>query len=925
MRTLSLLATGLLLVISDFGWRMAAQDAKPVAIRAGKIHTVSGGVIAPGVIVIKDGRIADVIGGTQVPDGARVIDAAVVIPGLIDAFTSEAGAGDAEETIAADVRAIDGYDLFEDRRSTLAGGITTTYVTPGSSRLLSGQGAIVKAAGKRESRVLRASHGLRVTLGEAPKNPPGLFKAPVPPSSENPIRPVQRQYPSSRMGQFAELRKFFAQAKAGKPLPPEAVAVARDALDGRRPVFIHARAGDDIIKAVLFADEFKLSIVIAGASEADAAVDLLAERKIPVILDASVIPGERYEGDDARPTGEARPSTSVAAALAKAGVRVALQTSDDRDMRELLVAAAYAVRCGLTEAEALRAVTLTPAEILGVAERVGSIEKGKDADLVLLGGDPLSGASVVQRVFVDGLVAYERRESDVETYRAVRSESKAKEVLAIKGARILSVTHGTIADGMVLVEDGKIAYVGRSRPVPAGAKVIDATGLTAAPGLIDIQSHVGLHQDVNETAARFRAGRQGIPPVSPGPLSALVRLDDPEFAEVAAAGVTTVLLAPEQSGTCTLIKLAGGAKGASVLREIAALKLPIAGGTLAYKQSKEQIERGKKYHEEWEAWEKAQKEQKEPPKPAAGTPAEKPDPVTGTWEGTIVIEFGGQKMSQNFTVDLKLSGAEVTGTLTVTAMGRSQSQEVKGTFQNGELKFTLKQMGAEATVTLKIQDDKAEGTFDANFQGQKITGPVSARRTSTTPGAAASDGKKGPRKDDQLEPYRAVFRREAPVLAVARDLPSIENAVRLLRDDFNVDFCIVGGEEADFASQAVARGNAGAVFGPDVLRERRGATTNLAEALASTGVPIAFASGAQSGTRHLPLQLVYAVRHGLDGYDALKAVTVNPARILKMDARLGALERGRDADIVLYTGEPYLMTSRVRMVIVDGKVVHEQK
>ena len=111
--------------------------------------------------------------------------------------------------------------------------------------------------------------------------------------------------------------------------------------------------------------------------------------------------------------------------------------------------------------------------------------------------------------------------------------------------------------------------------------------------------------------------------------------------------------------------------------------------------------------------------------------------------------------------------------------------------------------------------------------------------------------------------------------------------------------------------------------GPDFLIERRGAVVNVAEALASQGVTIGFASSAATGTRHLPLSAAYAVRNGLDPFDALKALTVSPARMLKLEGRLGSIERGRDADLVLWSGDPFAVTSRIRYVIIDGRIVHE--
>ncbi len=920
MRTLALALLGLAL---------PGQQAEITAVKAAKIYTVSGGVVAPGVILIRAGKILDVLPGTKTPDGARVIDASrqVVVPGLIDAFTSEGGSGEAETSISADVRAADGYDLFADRRQTLAGGVTTTYVTPGAARLLSGQGAVVKAAGRpREARVLRAAYGLRVTLGEASKNPPGLFRPPIILSSETPLPPIRRQYPATRMGEFAALRRFFQEARApahgnGGPANGEGQA-ALEALQGRTPLVVSARAADDLIKAILFAEEFGLRLVLAQADEAHEVADLIAARKIPVILNAGAGPGRRSEADP-----EARRSARAAAALSAAGVRVALHAPEDADMRDLLALAGTAARAGLPADEALRAVTLTPAEILGVADRVGSIEKGKDADLVFLNGEPLGGAALAQRVMIGGETVYTRRPADLESYRALLPEaSGSKEILAIRGARVVTVTQGVVTNGLILIEDGKIAYAGRMRPFPPVAKVVDATGLTAFPGFVDAHSHVGLRADQNEIAARQARERAAIPPSTLGPISAVTRLDDPEFAEAAAAGVTAVLVAPEQTGPCSLVK--PGPKGATVAREVAALKLTATGGAAGYRALKEQIERGKKYHEDWEAHEKALKEKKEPPPVAAPAgPAEAPDPITGSWSGALEIEFSGRKISQGITADLKLSGTEVTGTVSVESRtGRSPApQEVKGTFSGGELRFALRVMFGETNVVLKLSGDRLEGSFEVTSQGRSIPVTLSMTRTSSAPGQAAPGGPKVLRKDDALEPFRPLLRREIPALLVARDALAIENAVRVFREDFNLEFFVLGTEDADYAAGAVAKANAGVAFGPEFLRERHGAVTNLAEALASRGVPTAFVSSAVSSARHLPLTAVHAVRYGMDPSDALRSLTLNPARLLRLEGRLGALERGRDGDVVLATGDPLALTSRVRCVIVDGKVVYEAK
>jgi imidazolonepropionase-like amidohydrolase len=160
-------------------------------------------------------------------------------------------------------------------------------------------------------------------------------------------------------------------------------------------------------------------------------------------------------------------------------------------------------------------------------------------------------------------------------------------------------------------------------------------------------------------------------------------------------------------------------------------------------------------------------------------------------------------------------------------------------------------------------------------------------------------------------------------LVDARDVPAIENATRAFRTDLGLETVILGSADTAFAGDLVFERGASVALGPDFLLERRGAIYNAAEALSSQGVTIGFSSSALSGTRHLPLSAGFAIRNGLDSFDALKALTVSPARMLRLESRLGSIERGRDADLVLYSGDPFAMTSRVRVVIVDGKIVHE--
>ena len=547
-------------------------------------------------------------------------------------------------------------------------------------------------------------------------------------------------------------------------------------------------------------------------------------------------------------------------------------------------------------------MTLWPAEILGVGDRVGSVARGRDADLVFLSADPFGAGAVVRRVMVNGEFVFERKEADVQTYRSLRDSSgKARDQLAIKGGRILSVTQGILPDGLVLLEGGKIAYVGRGRPIPANARTIDATGMTVVPGFIDFGSHLGFHLDRTDAGLR-RARSSGAPGSTIVAPSQFIQPEDPVFRAVAASGVTSVVLAPETSGVCSVIKL--GAK-AVVAREVGALKFGAEGGTAGYQALREQLAAGRKYHDDWEAYERNKRE-----------PVATRDPITGTWKGSL--ESPEQPAKVDFLLELKLDATtlKVSGTLQAPPSGGT-AEAVEGAFDQGELKLEQTKP-AKVEFAMKVQGpDHLKGTWVSSLR----KGTLECRREPLP--VAGKVEPKEPKKDEALEPYRKLFTKEIPAIVVARDFAAIESAVRAFRQDLGLELILAGAEDAAFAGDAAFARGASLALGPEFLRDRRGAKINAAEALAAQGVTLSFATGGATASAQLPLLAAYAVRNGLEPFDALKALTVNPARMLKLDARLGSVERGRDADLVLFSGDPFAASSRVKMVIVDGKIVYE--
>ena len=373
-----------------------------------------------------------------------------MIPGLVDArsslFLSEA---DLSGSGAADQGVLDAADLFRDEAAkVLAQGVTTLYLSPGSRGAVCGVGAVVKlrntAAGSGEvrARVLAPTAALDLTIGlSANGRSTSLERL----NSYEALRSLFKsaeQYEKSFERYNRDLKAYEKLPPAPKPAPgaspsasPPAQKPARpkrvpaqetvlSAIKGTIPVRIEAHRVDDILNALRLAEEFHLKAVLVSATESRSLAGEIARRAIPVIW------GPTLDGSPRLETREHRPET--AADLARAGVKLALTPNSRSGLgsRFLRENAALAVSYGLTADQALRAITLDAARALGVADRVGSIEPGKDADLVVLSTPAFDGSSRVERVFVDG--------QEVVPARALVSEHRAAARQASsKGGRAL--------------------------------------------------------------------------------------------------------------------------------------------------------------------------------------------------------------------------------------------------------------------------------------------------------------------------------------------------------------------------------------------------------------------------------------------------------------------------------------------------------
>ena len=374
----------------------AAQD-QVTAIRGARIYTVSGPVIDEGVILIRNGKIEDAGRTVAIPPGATIIEAKgqIVTPGLIDARTTfGVNPIDAWETSGAlvpQVRIIESFELPPDS-DWLHEGVTAVYVTPGPENVLGGMGAVVKLAGRTSNVVVSDAAGMSASLGEVPKQSFG------------------QAAPRTRMGEVALIRDALVRAQDYSRRMQAGGAAPRDlgldelgrVLRREVPLRVQASTPEDIMNAVRIGREFNLRVVIDVGIGAHVVAADLAKAGVPVVVGPNMIGagfGGRFEF--------AQHTEENAARLHRAGVQIALST-DDAGGRSVVMEAAISKAHGLPEDQALRAVTLGAAEILGVAARVGSVDRGKDADLVIWDRHPLNTWAKTQKVIVDGRVVFDR-------------------------------------------------------------------------------------------------------------------------------------------------------------------------------------------------------------------------------------------------------------------------------------------------------------------------------------------------------------------------------------------------------------------------------------------------------------------------------------------------------------------------------------
>jgi imidazolonepropionase-like amidohydrolase len=861
----------------------SSQTPRAIAIRGGMVLTATRGTIPNGVVVLRGGRIEAVgAANTAIPPDAEVVDASgrFVSPGIIDAHShiatdsiNEGGTTVSSMTGIEDVLDPTDVNIFRD----LAGGLTVANVLHGSANPIGGKNAVIKLRwGKTRASELMfegALPGIKFALGENPKDMRfgGGGQQNQPP----------RRYPATRLGVEYVIRDAFTRARAYQrewqeyekrraASAPDAVAPRRDLqleplveiLEGKRLVHAHSYRADEILMLIRLADEmgFKIATfqhVLEGYKVAD---EIAAHG-----AGASTFSdwwAYKVEAEDAIPYNPAL--------MHRRGVLVSVNSDSAEHARRLNTEAAKSIHWGgLSDDEALALVTINPARQLRIDNRVGSLEVGKDADVVLWNHHPLSTYAIVDRVYIDGQVYYDRLQEEKrltdarsEKDRLAAAEDQASgprpqassprpqassprpqasgprpqaegsglqadqglggvdesrlqpraaasgPVTAITNARIHPITQPTIERGTIVMRGGRIDAVGASVPVPAGATVVDAKGADVYPGFIDGRTSIGL----NEPGPRGFEDVQEMLDINAALRANVAYQSDSDAIAVARVnGVTTVAVMP-----------GGGLIGGQ------AAVMNLDGWT----------------------WEEATV------KPAAGVTFQFPSIGGGGGFG------GGGNQPPRRYEDLK----------------RERDARIK----------IVEDLIARAKAYAKI--------------------PSAQRRT-----------------DWNLEALVPVVEGRQPLFVQASAETQIRDAIAFA-DRAGVRIVISGGLEAPLVAPLLKEKNIPVLLGSVLTLPSRedfhhAAAYKAAGELAQAGVKFGLATGSYQNVRLLPYEAAMSVAWGLPRDRALRAITIDTAEILGVADQVGSIEPGKLANLVIWQGDPLELRTPVPRVFVAGRDV----
>jgi len=834
-----------------------SMPAQTTVIRNATILTAAGPVIERGAILLQNGKVAAVGTSVNAPADAVVIDAAGkwVTPGIIDTHShlgvysapgieSLQDGNEMTNPVTAEVWADHSiWPQDPQFELALAGGVTSMQILPGSGNLIGGRGVTVKNVPSRTAEGMKfpgAPAGLKMACGENPRRVYGQ----------------RNQQPSTRMGNIAVFRRTWQSASdyrdkwkkwrdegsdvSKRPERNLQMETLAGVLDGDILVHNHCYRADEMATMIQMSKEFGFRIAsFHHAVEAYKVRDLLAQNNIcaSIWADWWGFKLEAYDG-----------IKENMALVHDAKGCVVVHSDDPNGIQRLNQEAAKGMRAAweagmkVDRADVVRWLTLNPARALGIDKVTGSLEPGKNADVVIWSGDPFSVYAKAERVFIDGALQYDRSDPTRQPRRdfttglnsgtatflkgtgtatpsisskndpvkvpvpikkvAVPLSAPAGPTIALTNARILTVSGPAIERGTLLISAGKIAAIGANVTVPAGATVIDAAGKIITPGWIESSTNIGIVEiglSADGTADQITTDKD---------LSAAFNVVD------AFNPFSTVIPVTRVEGITRAVVAPGGT-GNVILGQAAVFDL---GG--------EQV----------------------------------PGSITKAPAAMFAV--------------LGEAGAALAG-------------------------------GSRASAILRLR----EALQDAiDFNLNRAAWNAAQRR----------DYARG-RLD--LEALRPVIRGEIPLAIQAHRASDMLAAIRLA-EEFKLRLVLLGAAEGWMIAHELARKNIPVVVKPLTnipSFEALSASLENAARLQQAGVTLVLSSFDTHNARNLRQEAGNAVSYGLDRDAALRAVTLTPARVWGIADRAGSLEIGKDADLVVWSGDPFELTTAAERVFIRGR------
>ncbi len=862
----------------------------------GRLWNGTDDAVTDAVLVVRDGKIvaAGSRNSVSIPAGAVVHDhsSAVMIPGLVIAETSIGQLAPDEQAVTPQFRAVDGVDLFADHTRLLSAGITTVHVNPGTQRLIPGQSAVMKLFGDFDQRVLRETESMQVILSAAAWNPPTVYEPPVGANAEvRPIEPTRPQLASSLAEAVSGIRALLDSSRLELPASTsgqdrEILGAIAKTTDGKMPVRITARSAAEISAAARLVADYKLNAILVNPEFLNTVAKRTGDlaQQLPftgfVLVPTSVVGNIR---DVSIPDEDARRPDEIwatARLLAENSLldHAAIGGLSNSELEDVMLQAGLLKRGSIGTSQILKMLTANAATILGVADRVGSLEPGKDADFVILSADPFERGSTVLATHVSGQPAFESANVPAKKTRA-----------HIVRAGSIYTPHGIIANGSLVVSGGQIAAVGTDVSLPADAEVHDFSGAVIVPGIIDLNSQLGFGAALAEQVQLN------------GTLANQLVSEDKTVQFVRQSGITTALVGSSRMPTPVMaFKLSDRPRA---IRDPVALRFDLNGNLTSVETSiRRSVSQGKAYDDGWKKYEAQFAE----------------------YETALKAYEAEMK---------KIADAEAKAKAEADAKAAEEAAKKAAEESRdkpaGEEPADKPEGEKPATAAQQPEGDKP-----AEEPPEKPAGSGDEPPAETKPDDAGGDAGKPagpqkpaepekPRKVDNLEPWREVFAGKLPVIAVASQTRAIELAVKIFVDEFSLPVIIAGAEDADLATGTLKNPKVSVALGPQMSVRRDNTQVNLPQQLATAGIPFGFQSGAASGSSLLPAAISAATWRGLGPGDALKATSASPAEFLQLGS-IGKLAAGHDADLVVLSGPPFDLGTEVLAVMIDGQWVYEK-